>query len=648
MRPFELTMRFTRKRAATTAILVVLGTAPPLRADDGWNGPAPWRAAGLSERRAAAFLLERWTFGPRPGEVDRVLEVGLRNWIEGQLVGDLPGSVAQGALARLPAVSLSHDQILRRYLQPVYVLQEAMVSGAVTREDYSGKNGQDRRHAAQQELDRYTQANGFRPPYELLDQLGAQKLYRAVYSESQLVEVLTDFWFNHFNVATSSPRSAAHILSYERDAIRPHVLGSFRELLGASARHPAMLLYLDNASSVAPREARTSFDRAMEIGFDSFSPMSNPSYRDRLAKALGWRDARFRPLRPDDRGLNENYARELLELHTLGVDGGYTQSDVVEVARAFTGWTTFPPAAAGKRLRELLADAEAAADLGFTVEGEFLFRPDRHDSDEKLVLGAVFPAGRGIEDGEEVLDRLVRHPSTARHLASKLAVRFVADRPPPALVERLVKTYDLTGGDLREMMRTLLVSPEFWKARAAKVKSPFELAVSALRALDAEVADAGGVLDWIGRMGQPLYGYAAPTGYPDRADSWTGVGSMLARFNFAFELANGNIRGVTFDLLDLVARRGDRRGEERGAGLASPEDAVAAYFPLLLPERSPRSTLPWVGDGQRSPAKRAGSSDELRGRPAPPKDPRLLEKLARKHAAYAVGVLLASPEFQLR
>lgn len=639
-----MTMRLTRKRAAASAMLVVLGTAPPLRAQDAWNGPAPWKAAGLSERQAAAFLLERWTFGPRPGEVDRVLEVGLRNWIEGQLLGDLPGAVAQGALARLHAVSLSHGEILRTYLHPPHILQEAMTTGAVASGDYSGKNGRNRQHAAQQELARYTARNGFRPATELLDELREQKLYRAVYSESQLVEVLTDFWFNHFNVSTSSGRSAAHILSYERDAIRPHVLGSFRELLGASARHPAMLLYLDNASSVAPGEATTSLDRAMEIAVDQFSPMSNPSYRDRLARSLGWRDSRLPPVRPDDKGLNENFARELLELHTLGVDGGYTQTDVVEVARAFTGWTTFPPFAAGMRLRELLADTEAAKDLGFLIDGEFLFRADHHDSDEKLILGDVFPAGRGIEDGEEVLDLLARHPATARHLAAKLAVRFVADEPSRALVERLVKTYDLTGGDLREMMRTLVRSPEFWKARAAKVKSPFELAVSALRALGAELSDAGPMLNWIGRMGQPLYGYAAPTGYPDRAASWTGVGSMLARLNFAFDLANGKIAGVTFDLLDLLVGRGG----DRGSRLRSREDAVAAYFPLILPERRPRSTLPWVGDAPRSPADEAGHDDELEGRRAPPKDPQLLEKQARKDAAYAVGILLASPEFQLR
>ncbi|RMH21384.1 MAG: DUF1800 domain-containing protein, partial [Acidobacteria bacterium] len=362
------------------------------------------------------------------------------------------------------------------------------------------------------------------------------------------------------------------------------------------------------------------------------------------------------------RGLNENYARELLELHTLGVDGGYDQQDVVEVARAFTGWTLVPPRQLiDRRGAQRLEQARRMRGAGFVVGEDFLFRADAHDAGPKTVLGTKLAPGRGIEDGLQVLDLVARHPSTARHLATKLAVRFVSDQPPASLVDRLAETFTRTGGDLAAMVRTLAYSPEFWhpqEARRQKIKSPFELAASALRALDADAHHPRGVLHWIERMGQPLYAYQAPTGYPDRAEFWVNSGALLSRMNFALELGSGAIPGVRFDLLAL---NGGREPE-------SLEEALEVYVPLLLPERDPRETVqrlaPVVRDPElgrkiaaadTTPASSAYDDWELPesadrpGRRGPGRDlwaPPPPEPTGP--LGHVVGVILGSPEFQRR
>jgi uncharacterized protein (DUF1800 family) len=296
------------------------------------------------------------------------------------------------------------------------------------------------------------------------------------------------------------------------------------------------------------------------------------------------------------------------------VDGGYTQQDVVEVARAFTGWTLMPPGGRRRAAQAAPARAERMAAMGYESNGAFLFRADLHDSGAKTVLGQRFPAGRGVEEGRQVLDLLARHPATAEHLARKLAVRFVGDEPPAALVERLAAVYTQTNGDLRRMVRALAESPELWarEARGAKIKSPFELAVSAVRALGAEVADPRGLLQWTAQMGQRLYAYSAPTGFPDRADAWVNTGSLLNRMSFGLQLASGGVRGVRFDLAALAG----------GREPATREEAVALYAPLLLPGRAL--------DGVIATLKPASGDPEL-----PPR-------------VEAVGVILGSPEFQRR
>jgi uncharacterized protein (DUF1800 family) len=330
------------------------------------------------------------------------------------------------------------------------------------------------------------------PPMFVNQELIDNKLYRALYSKRQLEEVLVDFWLNHFNVFNGKGPARMLLTSYERDAIRPNVLGTFRDLLLATARHPAMLHYLDNWQSQAPRE--------------DLPPLPNNARRP---------------------GLNENYGRELMELHTLGVDGGYTQDDVIAVARAFTGWTIY--------------DVNRIA--------EFQFNPAIHDRKEKKVLGHVIPAGGGEQDGLQVIDILARHPSTARFISRKLAQRFVADDPPASLVNRMSATFTATNGDLRAVMETMLTSREFLSEGAwqAKLKSPFEMVVSAVRALGADVTDPTALAQKIAELGQPLYGKAEPTGYSTTADAWTNSAGFLGRINFAGALAAGRIEGVKVD-----------------------------------------------------------------------------------------------------
>jgi uncharacterized protein (DUF1800 family) len=353
------------------------------------------------------------------------------------------------------------------------------------------------------------------------------KLQRVVYSPRQLEEVLVDFWFNHFNVYSGKGAVGMLLTSYERDAIRPFVLGRFRDMVLATARHPAMLFYLDNHMSRAAPENAPGFARGVGLGDGAGSRQ----------------------------GVNENYGRELMELHTLGVDGGYTQDDVVNVARAFTGWTIFDP----------------------NRYGEFQFNPALHDRGQKVVLGHTFPRGGGEEEGVKIIDLLAAHPSTARFIARKLAQRFVADDPPQPLVDRVAATFTKTGGDLRAVVETLLFSREFLSEGAwqAKFKTPLELVTSALRALDADVRDAMALAHRLTELGQPLYGRVDPNGYPDTADAWSAGAGLLARMKFANALVTDQIAGVKVDVR-AIGSQGARRALAELTGYDPAPEIVAA------------------------------------------------------------------------
>ena len=347
-------------------------------------------------------------------------------------------------------------------------------------------------------------------PQDVVQELQSAKILRAVYNERQLDEVMADFWLNHFNVFAGKGPVKFMIGEYERDVIRPHAWGRFEDLLRATAESPAMLFYLDNWLSADPNAQPMALrGRARRGRF--FAP----------PPAAGQGQAR-------KRGLNENYAREIMELHTLGVDGGYTQKDVTEVARAFTGWTIQQP----------------------RQGGGFRFEPRIHDPGQKIVLGHVIKAGGGQSDGEQVLDLLARHPSTARFIATKLVRRFVSDTPPAPLVDRAAAQFRETDGDLREVMRTILLSQEFLSPDAyrAKLKTPVEFMASALRATAADVQDATPLVRSLQQFGMPLYMCQPPTGYKDSADAWVNTGALVARMNFALQLAGNRLNGVVVEL----------------------------------------------------------------------------------------------------
>jgi uncharacterized protein (DUF1800 family) len=488
------------------------------------SGPAATargQREGASDDQTVVHVLNRLGYGPTPATIAHVKRIGVAAYIEEQL---RPERIADTAMAsRLSSFStLTRSS---RELAAEYFLPAAMARRDQQRR--SGRTPDDspstptERSPEQQELMRMQRT--------VIAELSQQRLLRAAYSERQLEEVLVDFWMNHFNVFAGKGQVRLYLTEYERDVIRPRVFGKFRDLLGATAQSPAMLFYLDNWQSTAPPGAPTSTaaGRDRNPGRRRTAP-SDPANRGRRrVRVPGAPDAPMpnpavSQQRP--RGLNENYARELMELHTLGVDGGYTQKDVQEVARALTGWTIANP----------------------RVGGEFQFDPRRHDDGEKVVLGRRIKAGGGRKDGEEVLDLLARHPSTAHFIATKLARRFVADEPPPSLVARVARRFTETGGDIREVVRAIVTSPEFLggEYRRAKTKNPLEFVVSAVRAAGVEAANALPLVQSLRDLGMPLYGAQPPTGYADKAEAWVNSGALLNRMNFAVALTGGRMRGL--------------------------------------------------------------------------------------------------------
>ena len=442
-----------------------------------------------------AHVLNRIAFGARPGEVERVQKLGLKRYIDEQLHPErIPDADLAARLKDLTTVGLSSREIQEMYEKPAMEARRARKQN----------DGDKTPTPEMRDLQRKARS--------VVDELGEQKILRAVYSERQLEEVLADFWFNHFNVDARKGRTRTFLTEYERDAIRPHVLGKFRDLLGATAKSPAMLFYLDNWMSADPNGPHPAGGWGLTPG-----GRNSAGFRGGGVRPQGLRPGQGQNAR---KGLNENYGRELMELHTLGVDGGYTQKDVTEVARAFTGWTIANP----------------------RQGGGFVFEPRIHDPEQKIVLGHVIKAGGGQSDGEQLLDILAKHPSTAHFIATKLVRRFVSDTPPVGLVDRTAARFRQTDGDLREVMRTILTSPEFMAAdvRGAKVKTPFDFVVSALRSTAADVADATQYVRALQQLGMPLYMCQPPTGYADTAEAWVNTGALVNRMNFAVRLARND------------------------------------------------------------------------------------------------------------
>jgi uncharacterized protein (DUF1800 family) len=410
-------------------------------------------------------------------------------------------------------------------------------------------------------------------------ELAQAKLLRAIYSDRQLEEVMTDFWYNHFNVFLGKGQDRYMINAYERDVIRPHALGKFKDILAATAKSPAMLFYLDNWQSIGPNSDLAVYGQQ--------------------------RRGRFRyPVAAKNRrnGLNENYAREIMELHTLGVDGGYTQKDVTELAKVLTGWSIEQP------------------QLG----GGFRFNDRAHEPGPKYVLGYKLDEG-GEKEGDRMLDILAHHPATAKFISRKLAMRFASDNPPQTLVDHMAETFQKKDGDIREVLRTMLHSPEFWAADAyrAKMKTPFEFVVSAARVSGADIQNALPLVATLNRMGMPLYGMQPPTGYSMKADAWVNSSALLNRMNFALALGSGKLPGTLLDPQALL----------HGPAPASAEAALAALEKRILA-------------GDVSPQTHAVMEKQLN-------DPKISQRTlddpgkAPNYGAIA-GLIMGSPEFQRR
>ena len=510
------TPRMFSATAAATALFSLL--AYPVVAQRDSAVPAK------ADARTVAHVLDRIGFGPRPGDIERVQQQGLASYIDAQLHPDKIADTAMNArLEEFTTLKMSSRDLAEKYFLPAMELRrdaQLKQQKAANKEAKSGSTASDPA-MADENKDTKPAPQPLPPEVRQVQQLQANvpnelmqaKLLREIESDKQLQEVLTDFWFNHFNVFLGKGQVRDFITEYERDVIAQHVLGNFRDLLGATAHSSAMLFYLDNWQSSTPN-APSLLTPEMQRRLNS--PRVTPSQKQQLMSRLE------QAKRQAPKGLNENYARELMELHTLGVNGGYTQKDVQEVARAFTGWTIDRP----------------------QQGGGFVFRPQMHDTGEKTILGVQFKAGGGQDEGERVLDMLAKHPSTAHHIAFQLAQRFVADEPPPSLVDRAAKRFLDTKGDLREVVRTIVTSPEFFAddAYRAKVKTPLEFVVSAVRATGATVVNAQPLVAQLRNLGMPLYGCVPPTGYSMTADAWVNTGSLLNRMNFALQLVSGQMQ----------------------------------------------------------------------------------------------------------
>jgi len=720
--------RFTRVLAGCLVLSLVQEPLTLLAAPvPGWHAKKTTAAKPLTEEERATHALNRLTFGPKPGDLERIQAIGVKKWIEMQLNPEqIDDSLLEARLQRFPAMHLSQqdliqsfppagviravadgkiplpkDQVERAiYQNQVFAYEEkrqkqaqeaakqpagepiaavappaspeknqdsarmasandSVMADAMALEDVASspsiavheqklyadlastqivnlspdqrlqhlvsmKPGQLRGFMKELTPEERTQLTAgmtaqqketvvalLNPTLLVAGELLQTRLLTDVYSQRQLQAVMTDFWLNHFNVYLKKGQLAPwYLVDYEQNVVAPHAMGKFEDLLVATAKSPAMLFYLDNHASIGPHSMA------------AMRAQANPQAKNR------------------DPGLNENYARELMELHTLGVDGGYTQKDVTEVAKVFTGWTV----------------------PGSTIDasrkgGGFLFNERRHEPGPKVVMGKTIQEN-GEQEGLEVLHRLATSPATAHHLSQQLAERFVSDTPPPALVDHMAKTYLHSDGDIRQVLRTMLTSPEFWSREAyrAKVKTPQEFVLSAVRATGGEVDRPAIVLNAMGQLGMPFYGCQTPNGYSWTAAAWINSGDLLTRINIALALASHKL-GTATDLdalmkikgpdaastaqketkLEALFLNGELNPQARQTVLQQ-ADALAAQGPTPLPGAEPFKPGPKQAGTMPVRAAFVQVMDLATPIPAP----------ADKQAALVAGLLLGSPDFQKR
>ncbi|HLH06019.1 MAG TPA: DUF1800 domain-containing protein [Terriglobales bacterium] len=683
-------------------VAVIVSTAVCASLTFAGNKKVKQAAAGkMDERQQAIHLLNRLTFGPRPGDVDRVMSMGIDKWVDQQLHPDkIDDSSLQARLVGFRTLNMDAKTLVDNYPTPqmvkavmngrapmpsdpvkraIYQAQidrveqreakqqakveqasEKVAADGTANQMQAGDSMQQEDHKKEarmyadlqfnqlmnepanqrmqailkmQPQDREDLVKSLRPAEReqliesltpeqretllalqnpervIVTELQQAKILRSAYSERQVEEVMTDFWFNHFNVFINKGADRYLTTEYEQDVIRPHALGKFKDLLVATAKSPAMLFYLDNWDSVGPDSEFARYGGHRQPQVRPMRPYyAGPFGMPRMPRPVpNYPRPNPNPQKAQQRvpkGLNENYARELMELHTLGVDGGYTQQDVIQVAKAFTGWTIKEPGRGG----------------------EFEFDESKHEPGKKLVLGHVIKEN-GEKEGMEVLDILAHNPATARFVCTKLATRFVSDDPPKPLVDRMAETFQKSDGDIREVLKTMLKSPEFWSPNLyrAKVKTPLEFIASAIRASGADVDNAMPLLNALNRMGMPLYEQQPPTGYPMKADAWVNSSALLNRMNFSLQLASGRMNGVNFEPQNLL-----------GLGPTTETDAeqvLAALENSLLQGDVSRQTHDTILKQMNDPQVTGRVLDD---KPRPP------------NAGILAGLILGSPEFQKR
>lgn len=576
---------FIHKLAAVAAIYTMLSPAVVLRADTNTA------AKSLTEDQKILHVLNRLGYGARPGDVEKVKAMGIQKYIDQQLnPSSIPDPVAEAKVKGLDVFNMSTADLFAKYPNPGALLRQleggkaaqanaqnaknakAAAAGAVDPNDMTEAQKKERRDKIQELYAKYD----LKPAAQIVPQIVANRVLRDVYSERQLQEVMVDFWQNHFNVFAGKAAVRWYIPSYERDVLRPNALGNFKDLLVGTAKHPAMLFYLDNFQSISPNaqgpgngQNAQNAARVQEL-IKSGKPLP-PQLRTRLKQQFGVDDAQLdarlkemrnnpapAPAQGQKRGINENYARELMELHTLGVDNGYTQKDIIEVAKCFTGWTIADPQGYRKvaaneiqgKDDKTVSKLQRLPGVSDDLEsGEFYFNPRWHDNGPKTVMGQTINEG-GVKDGMKVLDILVSSPNTAKFIARKLAVKFVSDTPSDALVARVADAFHKSNGDIKTTLRAIFTDKDFFAPEnyRAKIKSPIELAVSSVRTLGADTNASPAMIAMLNKLGEVPYGYQAPTGYPDLADDWVNTGALLERLNFAVAIASNRIPGTRVDL----------------------------------------------------------------------------------------------------
>ena len=638
----------------------------------------------LTEDQKILHVLNRLGYGARPGDVEKVKQIGIQKYIEQQLnPSALNDSALEAKLEKFDALKMSNDELFAKYPNQAAVLLAVAQNNGLKRQDLQGmRRNQNNQMSGEQmsnqpdekKPDEMTAADRQKyqrevvalykeydlgRPQQITQQLNASRILRAVYSEKQLQEAMVDFWTNHFNVFANKGATRWFLPEYDRDVIRPNALGNFKDFLTATAKSPAMLFYLDNFQSTSPNTPTANIRRP------NANNQMNPQRREQLKQQYGLNDAELdarlkqnqgNQPRRSERGINENYAREVMELHTLGVEGGYSQKDIQELARAFTGWTIvdargyrrlFANLANGVEDPKLTRQMRLAGIPENAKSGSFYFNERTHDKGEKIVLGQKINEG-GIKDGEKAIEILVNQKATAKYIARKLAVKFVSDNPSEALVERTAKAFHDSKGDIKTTLRTMFTDKDFYAPEnfRAKIKTPFEVVVSAIRTVGADT-NGTQIQAMLQKMGEPLYGYQAPTGYPDTAEDWVNTGALLERLNFAVALASNRIPGTKVNLKQFEGKDDaeilNRSVDGILDGQISPDTKAMVLKQMAQPLPNPKLD---VKDEDDDATENAAMMPNQGGRNRQNRQTRLLPPSGNAEVFKVVGLMLGTPEFQ--